>query len=96
MLRLLGHFLQGRGPQERAFDAKSQALRARVARDDVLRGVRVVSPEEAQGEAMRRVRMTEAEAEAWADEVATREADNWEPPEAWQEEDRKKREKRRR
>jgi hypothetical protein len=60
------------------------AARARVKADDVLRRVRSLTPEEAQQEAIRRVGMSDAEAEAWADEVATREAERWEPPEAWQ------------
>ena len=37
-----------------------------------------------------------ANAEAWADEVATREAEQWEPPEAWKQEDRNAAAKRRR
>jgi hypothetical protein len=94
LLRFLGALLQGRGLRARTRDP--ELPRARATRDDVLRGVRVVSPEQAQADAMRRVRMTQAEAEAWADEVATREAEQWEPPEAWQEEDRKNEEKRRR
>jgi len=84
LLRFIAHLLRGRPPPE-------TNAPARAKRDDVLRGVRVVSPQQAQAEAMRRAPMTDAEAEAWADEMATREAEKWEPPEAWQEEDRKKR-----
>ena len=86
LLRFIAQLLRGRPTLE-------PRAPARVKRDDVLRGVRVAAPWEAQEEAMRRAGMTDAEAEAWADEVATREAEQWEPPEAWQEEDRKKRER---
>ena len=87
------HTGDGRKHRVRKSLGTSDVERARVKRDDVLRGVRVAAPWEAQEEAMRRAGMTDAEAEAWADEVATREAEQWEPPEAWQEEDRKKRER---
>jgi hypothetical protein len=70
-------WVMGRASGWRSGDEED--LRVRV-HDDVSRRVRAVTPEEAQREAMLE---GEAEAEAWADERATREAERWEPPEAW-------------
>ena len=70
LLRFIAQLLGGRPLPE-------PSAPTRAKRDDVLRGVRVVSPQQAQAEAMRCAPMTEAEAEAWADEMATREAEQW-------------------
>ena len=77
--------------EERAHDeareepAESDAVpRVRVAAADVLRQVRSLTPEQAQREAMRRAELRgDDDPEAWAERVATEEAERWEPPEAW-------------
>ncbi len=60
----------------------------RVRLDAIYRRVRVVTPEEAQREAMRAAELADPEdAEEWAARRAQEEADRWEPPEAWRERD---------
>jgi len=68
-------------------DDDAEAARVRVAAvEDILRGVRAVTPEQAQEEAMRAAERADLDdAEAWADRRATEEAERWEPPEAWRE-----------
>lgn len=79
------------GEEEAHEDARDDAgtPRVRVA-DDPLRHVRAVTPEQAQREAMRAAELHDEDvedAEAWADRRATEEAERWEPPDAWREED---------
>ncbi|MDB4937606.1 MAG: Serine/threonine kinase [Labilithrix sp.] len=73
------------------------ATRVRVGdRDDILRSVRAVTPEEAQREAIRVAELRgEEDAEAWAARKAAEEADRWEPPEAWAEREREEEKARR-
>ncbi|GAC1534001.1 MAG: hypothetical protein NVS3B10_27990 [Polyangiales bacterium] len=68
--------------------------RVRIGGDHILHGVRVVTPEQAQLEAIRAAERHGVEdAEEWAARRASEEADRWEPPEAWVErEEREQRE----
>lgn len=72
------------GVLRRAPAAEAEGKQRRRVADDVLRSVRAVSPEQAQREAIRAAELRgQGDAEAWADQRATKEAEQWEPPEAW-------------
>jgi hypothetical protein len=72
----------------------AEERRVRIGADHILHGVRAVTPEQAQHEAMRAAEREGLEdAEEWAARRAQVEADKWEPPEAWleREEEQEKR-----
>jgi hypothetical protein len=77
----------------------AEERRVRIGADHILHGVRAVTPEQAQDEAMRAAQRDDLEdAEEWAARRAQAEADKWEPPEAWlereEEEERQREEER--
>jgi hypothetical protein len=58
--------------------------RLRIAEDGILNRVRAVTPEQAQAEAIREAeRAGQGDAEAWADEEASFQAELWDEPESW-------------
>ena len=75
------------------FGAERDRLKP-AGRSTVVETFGYMAPEQFQ--ALRRAELSDEDAEAWADEVATREAEQWEPPEAWKEEGRNAAAKRRR